>query len=87
MGWVTGYPVRVGLTRKNSDWVDQPIFALGKKNFKKKKNRVRVKSGQKIMTRIAMSSSIYKNQLFTDCKIICKHTLGWNKFFELKVVK
>ena len=38
MGWVTGYPVRVGLTRKNSDWVDQPVFALGKKNLKKKKN-------------------------------------------------
>ena len=37
MGWVTGYPVRVGLTRKNSDWVDQPVFALGKKNLKKKK--------------------------------------------------
>ena len=58
MGWITGYPGQIGLIHKKPGWVmSQPVFASGQKN------RVRVRyfsgwvgSGQKILTRIAMST-------------------------------
>ena len=53
-----GYSGRVELTRKKSSQVtSQPVFASGQKNQVRVKYFLgRVKSGQKIMTRIAMSN-------------------------------
>ena len=53
MVWVIGW---VRLTRKNTGQVtDQLVFAMGQKNWVRV--RVRVRSGQKILTRFAMSTS------------------------------
>ena len=58
MGRVTGYPSRVGLTPKKIFWIGSRVnpFLLRVKKMGFGSYIFRVRSGQKILTRIAMFS-------------------------------